>query len=238
MGEMVLFSNIHCHCVKSRIFILIVAIACPTAILIFLLIGWRASWLGWAALDEGDGWLHSHAARIMAYWCSSPPWMLAAAALSAGCILVAGCLARKSAGASSRQKPSYSVIATAAADKLRLAMVAVGILWMLWLGFSVMNALRMNKTTGVVERIENGRADVIFNLPSGGGKGGHDFPAFDGLSSLKVGESLEILNEGKTTEIAGRTWVFAALGGVNGALLILGGLFCTKTNCWPWCRGR
>jgi hypothetical protein len=110
------------------------------------------------------------------------------------------------------------------ADKIELVLVAIGFLWSVFLGLDAASTLSMFRTTGVVDRIEGGRAMVSFNNPVGN-RGGYDFPEFDNFSTLHAGESVLLLYEWKTAEVASRTFVFTGLGAAAGFILIAGCFF-------------
>jgi len=187
---------------KALFFGLTAVLACP-AIVLFLLVSW-SFW--WFARDP------------------SLPWMLAAITLSAWCVFVVKILASNGKLSANSEEDLHSEKTRGAADKIAMMLVAVGILWLLFLGFSTKATLNMFRTTGIVDNIENGRAEVTFTMRSGN-RGGYDFPEFDNFSSLHAGQSVSLLQEGKTVEVASRAWVFTALGTVTGALLVFGGLF-------------
>jgi hypothetical protein len=79
----------------------------------------------------------------------SLPWMLAAIALSIWAVYAVKQLTRLAT------KRSRIV-----ADKIGVALVAIGILWIAFLGLSTPGTFKMFKTTARVERVENGRAWV------------------------------------------------------------------------------
>jgi hypothetical protein len=147
--------------------------------------------------------------------------MLAALFLSVLCVLGVSILANRRIEPEATGKLPQMTKTETAADKISAVLVAIGILWMLWLGLSTVGAIRMSKSVGVVESVQNGRADVRFD------GFGYDFPEFDNFTKLKVGQSVAVFREGKTTEVAYRTWMFTALGTACGAVLIFGGLFGT-----------
>lgn len=108
------------------------------------------------------------------------------------------------------------------ADKFGLVLIAIGILWIAWLVLATKDRFEMFHTTGVVDKIENGRAEVTYSLRNGR-LAAYDFPQFDNFSTLRTGESVPLLSEWKTAEVTSRTWVFTCLGTAAGALLIVGG---------------
>lgn len=110
-----------------------------------------------------------------------------------------------------------------AADKIGMILVAIGILWIAFLGLTTQSTLRMTPVVGVVDRVKNGRAHVTFPIGDQV-QSGYDFPQFDNFSLLKSGDSVSILREWKTPEVAFRTWTFTFLGVAAAALLIIGGL--------------
>jgi len=142
----------------------------------------------------------------------SLPFMLAAIALCAWAVYAVRrlqALATKSGGF--------------AADKIGMILVAIGFLWIVFLGLTTQSTLRMSRVVGVVDKVENGRAYVSFPIRERT-QGGYDFPQFDNFSILRTGDSVSLIREWKTTEVASRTWVFTFLGVATAALLIMGGL--------------
>jgi hypothetical protein len=75
-----------------------------------------------------------------------------------------------------------------AADKIGMILVAIGILWIAFLGLSSQSTFRMSRVVGVVDEIENGRAHVSFPIREKT-QGGYDFPQFDNFSILRKGDS-------------------------------------------------
>jgi len=151
----------------------------------------------------------------------SLPWMLAAIALSIWAVYAVKQLTRLAT------KRSRIV-----ADKIGVALVAIGILWIAFLGLSTPGTFKMFKTTARVERVENGRAWVAFVNRHGAAVGG-ELPELDGFSKLHVGEEVSVLNEWKTTELFSRAVAFTVLGAATGALLILGGLIARRNAAQP-----
>jgi hypothetical protein len=164
--------------------------------------------------------------------------MLTALGLSVWCVFIVKVLATKCGKIASAKELPQTSVAGIVADKIGAALVAIGVLWTFWLGLSTFGAFSMFRTTGIVDAVENGRAQVTFKLPHGY-PAGYDFPESDGFLRLRPGQTVALLNQGKTTEIAFRTWVFTALGTANGALLVFGGLLAGGTAAlkrgflWP-----
>lgn len=107
------------------------------------------------------------------------------------------------------------------ADKVRVCFVALGVVWLLFLGISTYDTFQMFRTDAVVTKVENGWADVELRNAHGGTMG-YSFPAFDNFTVLHLGETISTLNAGKTTEITARTIVFTTIGFVNAVVLIVG----------------
>ena len=110
---------------------------------------------------------------------------------------------------------------------MRVCLVAVGVVWLVLLGLITYGACDMGRTTGVVEKIEDGTAKLLVRTVFGG-QIGYDCPVFDNFILLHEGETVSVLNAGKTTQIFSRTVVFTDLGLINGLFLIIG--------FWNWKR--
>ncbi len=164
---------------------------CPLVGL-FLLLGWRNSWLARSP---------------------SLTWTIAAMVLSAWCVFVVKSLASRRNSSGVRENLGHESRTRVAADKIGMALVAVVTLWILFLGLDTNAALKMFRATGVVNKVEHGRAEVAFNFSSGN-PAGYDFPERDNFSTLRAGESVALLSEGETTGVASRVWVFTVFGGL------------------------
>jgi hypothetical protein len=184
----------------QTVFLAATAVLAFPAIVIFLLLGWRFSWR----------------AEYPSF-----PWMLAAMVLSAWCVFVVKILASISPSGSSDKRTRGAV------DKLSMMLVAIGILWVLFLALDMGWTLRMFGATGVVDSIENGRAEVLFTNQYGT-TFGNSFPVFDNFSTLRVGERVSLRTEWKIAKVASRTCVFTAFGAATGAILIAGGFFARR----------
>jgi hypothetical protein len=135
--------------------------------------------------------------------------MLASIALSAWCLYVVSRLDRENGK-------------TFAADKISVALVAIGILWLVFLGLSTYGKSQMKRVIGIVDKVEDGRAQISF--ADAQFRYGYEVLEFDNLIMLHEGDSLRLLSARKTLEVASRTWIFTFLGFATGLFLVGGAL--------------